>query len=261
LEAYYQKAKADGKEVIAVVGSACTTATGSFDDLNAIASFCRKYDLWFHVDGAHGAALAFSGKYAQVISGIDQADSVAMDFHKMLLTPSITTALVFREGENSYRTFSQKAEYLFNKEEPEWFNLAKRTFECTKLMIGFKAYSILRTYGTALFDEYVTWVCDLGFILADLVRERKDLDLAIEPFCNIVCFRYKGEGFSDPELNDLNEAIRQQMLEAGDFYLVQTRLKEKLYLRCTLTNPFTRSTDLEKLLDRVIETGESVVSS
>ncbi|PHN02960.1 pyridoxal phosphate-dependent decarboxylase family protein [Flavilitoribacter nigricans] len=258
LEAYYQEATAAGIEVIAVVGSACTTATGSFDDLAGIGDFCRRHDLWFHVDGAHGAALAFSGKYAPVVRGIDKADSVAMDFHKMLLTPSITTALVFRNGADSYRTFSQEAQYLFNREEPEWFNMAKRTFECTKLMIGFKAYSIIRTYGTKLFDEYVTLVCDLGHTLADQVRKRNELTLAMEPFCNIICFRYAPAGVSEEQLNEINERIRQRMLEDGDFYLVQTRLKGKLYLRCTLTNPFTKAGDLEKLLDTVIAVGNGV---
>lgn len=256
LEDYYQKAVAAGKEVIAVVGSACTTATGSFDDLEAIGTFCRQHDLWFHVDGAHGAALAFSKKYAPVIKGIDKADTVAMDFHKMLLTPSVTTALVFRNGTDSYRTFSQQAQYLFNREEPEWFNMAKRTFECTKLMIGFKAYSIIRTYGTKLFDEYVTLVCDLGRTLAELVKARPDFKLALEPACNIICFRYQPPGISEEDLNQVNENIRRQMLESGDFYLVQTRLKGDLYLRCTLTNPFTQKTDLERLLDMIEAIGK-----
>lgn len=251
LTAYYHAAKAAGVEVIAVVGSACTTATGSFDDLDAIGNFCAEHDLWFHVDGAHGAALTFSEKYAGVIKGIEKADSVAMDFHKMLLTPSITTALIYRRGEDSYRTFSQQAQYLFNREEPEWFNMAKRTFECTKLMIGFKAYSIIRTYGLALFDEYVTLVCDLGRSLAALVRANPAFALAIEPFCNIVCFRYDAPGWDEEGLNQLNESIRQTLLEEGDFYLVQTRLRGRFYLRCTITNPFTKERDLEKLLHRI----------
>lgn len=259
LETHFLQAKKEGRRVIAVVGSACSTATGSFDDLEAIASFCRKHDLWFHVDGAHGAALAFSKKYAPVIRGIEKADSVAMDFHKMLLTPSVTTALVFRRGENSYRTFSQQAQYLFNREEPEWFNLAKRTFECTKLMIGFKAYSIIRTYGIELFDEYVTTVCDLGQALAHMVQAKSELELPIVPNCNIVCFRFKQDALDHEQLNSLNEGIRQSLLEEGAFYIVQARLRGVIYLRCTLTNPFTKESDLSKMLSSVILAGKEQV--
>lgn len=251
LPQYYRQAQSEGKEVIAVVGSACTTATGSFDDLSAIAAFCRQQELWFHVDGAHGAALAFSEKYAPLVRGLELADSVVMDFHKMLLTPSITTALIFRRAGDSYQTFSQQAEYLFNREEPEWFNLAKRTFECTKLMIGFKAYSIIRTYGLELFDEYVTRVCDLTGKLAALIESADDLSLAMPPACNIICFRYAPAGLTDKQLDTLNEQIRQQLLEDGEYYLVQARLKGRLYLRCTLTNPFTTERELIGLLEKV----------
>ncbi|MCB0630804.1 MAG: pyridoxal-dependent decarboxylase [Saprospiraceae bacterium] len=256
LDQCYQKALEEGKEVIAVVGSACTTATGSFDDLGAIADFCRRHNLWFHVDGAHGAALAFSHKYAATVRGLEKADSVAMDFHKMLLTPSVTTALIFRRGGDSYQTFSQQAEYLFNRKEPEWYNLAKRTFECTKLMIGFKAYSIIRTYGLSLFDEYVTHVCDLGQKLAQLVNDTEHMELPVIPACNIVCFRYEPPGLDDDRLSNLNERIRQTLLEDGEYYIVQTRLKGKLYLRCTLTNPFTTELELSGLLEKVKQMGD-----
>ncbi len=250
---YLEKAEKDGKKVIAVVGSACTTSTGSFDDLEAIGRFCEKNDLWFHVDGAHGAAVVFSSKYKKTVKGIQMADSVVMDFHKMLLTPSITTALVFRREEDSYRTFAQKAQYLWNEEkEKEWFNMAKRTFECTKLMLSLKVYATLRAYGTQLWEEYVTKVMDLGILFGELINGHPSFELATAPQCNIVCFRFVPQkGLSDPELNDLNDRIRQSLLEEGAFYIVKTNLDDKLWLRCTLTNPFTGEEELRSLLERI----------
>lgn len=255
LEEYYKKAKAEGRQVIAVVGSACTTSTGSFDDLSAIGRFCEKNDLWFHVDGAHGAAAVFSNKYKKLVEGLEKADSVVMDFHKMLLTPSITTALLFKREEDSYHTFAQKAQYLWNAEEDrEWFNMAKRTFECTKLMLSIKVYAILKAYGTKLWEEYVTKVMDTGIRFGQLVQAHSQFELATWPECNIVCFRYRpNRQISEEALNELNEEIRQHLLEEGHFYIVKTNLDGRLWLRCTFTNPFTTEQDLKELLKSIEE--------
>ncbi|MEN0004848.1 MAG: aminotransferase class I/II-fold pyridoxal phosphate-dependent enzyme [Bacteroidota bacterium] len=251
LEHYYQEATASGKQVIAVVGSACSTSTGSFDDLSAIAAFCKEHALWFHVDGAHGGATVYSEKYRHLVKGIELADSVVVDFHKMLMTPSITTALVYCKGLDSYQTFSQEAQYLWAKNEsPEWYNLAKRTFECTKLLLSVRVYSIMRTHGTALFDAFVSTCYDLGKTLAGLVIARANFSLLTPPACNIVCFRYEKEGV---DLNALNERIREQLKVEGTYYIVQTKIKGETWLRTTLTNPFTEVRHLEGLLDRIEE--------
>ncbi|MBZ9731702.1 aminotransferase class I/II-fold pyridoxal phosphate-dependent enzyme, partial [Salegentibacter sp. JZCK2] len=102
LEEYYQKAVADGRQVICVVGCAGTTSTGSYDDLETIADFCKQYSIWFHVDGAHGAPAAFSTHYKYLVKGIEQADSVVVDYHKMMMTPSLSTALIFKRGSDAY---------------------------------------------------------------------------------------------------------------------------------------------------------------
>jgi len=256
LEILYQAAEAAGIQVVAVVGSACSTATGSFDDLEAIGHFCQQKDLWFHVDGAHGAALVFSEKYKAALKGIELADSVAMDFHKMLLTPSVTTALIFGEGQQAYHTFSQRADYLFEQADAEWFNLAKRTFECTKLMIGLKAYVTLAQYGVKVWDQAVTRVMDLSRRFAEMIASRPDFELALHPECNIVCFRYRGDSLTNEALNTLNDRIRQEILTDGTFYIVKTLLRDTLWLRTTLANPFTTEKELTELLDKVTALAE-----
>ena len=260
LDQYLQQAIADGKEVIAVIGSACSTATGSFDDLEALGQFSRAHGLWFHVDGAHGAALVFSQKHRTVVQGIALADSVVMDFHKMAMVPAITTALVFREGRDSYRTFQQKADYLWAAEnEEEWYNLARRTFECTKTMMGLKVFALWQAYGDGLFEDYADRVMENGQLLARLVRQHPHFELALPPQANIVCFRYRTDRVGEDRLSTLNSSIRSSLTEQGRFYIVQTQLNGEVWLRTTLTNPFTTKSDLEGLLDALSEMGRAEV--
>lgn len=239
-----------GEKVIAVVGNACTTATGSYDDLQKIADFCEERDLWFHVDGAHGASALLSDKYKDLLKGINRADSIVWDAHKMLLMPALITAVIFKEGSNSYETFSQKASYLFEKEaREEWYNLAHRTMECTKNMMGLKLYTSIMVYGTDFFADYVTLMNDIAKEFAAIIKNSKDFELAIEPQCNIICFRYLKQSVKD--LDELQKNIRRKIIESEKFYITQTQLKDKFYLRCVITNPLTTINDLQELLNKI----------
>lgn len=264
LNTHYEHARKNGIRIIAVVGSAPSTSTGMYDDLEAIARFCAEKNLWFHVDGAHGGAAVFSSKYKHLLRGMEHADSIVIDGHKMLMTPSIMTFLLFKEQHHSYSAFSQKAQYLLEKsEQEEWYNLAHRTFECTKHMMSIKYYVLLKYYGEAIFDQFVTRLYDLGRQFAAKVKQHKHLELALDPESNIVCFRYIRSGLSVAALNARNSAIRNTILEKGAFYIVQTTLQDQVYLRVTLMNPETSPEVIDELLTTVeaIGGGEATADS
>ena len=252
LESYYQKAIQDGIQIFAIVGSAPSTATGVFDDLSAIGRFSKVYNIWFHVDGAHGGAGIFSSKYSFTVKGIHEADSVVIDGHKMMMMPTITTALLFKDGNHSHATFMQKADYLLvQSADEDWYNLAKRTFECTKNMMSIHWYTMLKLYGETVFNEYLTPLYDLGRDFGRLIENTTDFELAVTPMSNIVCFRYVDPRLDLTTLNLVNENIRLKLLEEGIFYIVQTKLRGIHYLRTTLMNPFTTLEDIKHLLDTI----------
>ncbi len=253
LEPYYQQALADGLTVFAVIGSACSTSTGSYDDLTTIADFCETHQLWFHADGAHGAAVVLSAQYKPLVLGIERADSVVVDFHKMMLIPALVTAVIYRRDADSYRTFQQKAQYLWaDADAPDWFNSGKRAFECTKLMMSAKVYTVLRTYGEGIFTDYVDTTYNLARWFATYLQTRPDMELAVVPQSNIVCFRYLGSGHLTPaECDALNSQIRQQLLHSGQFYLVQTTLNGRVWLRVSLMNPLTTDAHLQELVNEI----------
>lgn len=259
LSSLYDKATKDGKKVLAIVGSAPCTATGSYDDLHAIADFCKDQKLWFHVDGAHGGPAIFSKKYNYLMSGAERADSVVIDAHKMMLTPALTTALLFKRKDDSYHTFSQDAYYLWEgQEDREWYNLARRTFECTKVMMAVRVFTIIKEYGIEIFDEYVTRQYNLAREFAEVLDQSDDFELAIFPDSNIVCFRYIPDYQSNnqEDISELNRKIRKDIFQKGDFYLVQTQLNDDLYLRVSLMNSLTTINDLKEVLDAIRNQGK-----
>jgi L-2,4-diaminobutyrate decarboxylase len=212
------------------------------------------------VDGAHGGAAIFSEKYKHTVKGIDKADSVVIDGHKMMLMSTITTALIFRDGNHSHTTFSQHADYLLQQSEDEdWYNLAKQTFECTKTMMSLQWFLLIKSYGEAVFDQNVTTLYDLGNAFGQRIKNDPKLQLAITPMSNIVCFRYMDQSLSQDGLDKINQRIRQELLEEGNFYIVQTKIKGVHFLRTTIMNPFTTMVHLEELLTLIKHKGDSMI--
>jgi L-2,4-diaminobutyrate decarboxylase len=119
-------------------------------------------------------------------------------------------------------------------------------------MMSVKVYAALRTYGEDLFAANVDGLYDLARRLAKMIAERPELELATAPEANIVCFRWATEGGENVEReNKVNSRIRQELLREGRFYLVQTSLRGKLYLRVSLMNPFTTEAHLREMLEAV----------
>ncbi|RMG78459.1 MAG: pyridoxal-dependent decarboxylase [Bacteroidetes bacterium] len=253
LEDCFERACREGIEVLGVVSSNCATAVGSNDSIDRIADFCEARNLWLHVDAAHGGLAIFSKKYRHLLQGIHRADSVIMDFHKMGMVPTLVTALIFKNGHHSFQTFAQKASYLWDDaDSEEWYNLGKRTFELTKTTMSYRVYALWKMYGSAVFGQNVDSLYDLAQVLTEKLSARPRFEMPVaRPESNIVCFRLVEKGYSEAFLDELNARIRTRLLERGRFFIVQTRLGGRLYLRVALMNPFTTPDRLDGLLDEV----------
>lgn len=254
LEHIYQKAVSEGKIVFCIVGCACTTSVGAFDDLEAIADFAEAHQLWFHVDGAHGGAVIFSEKYKHLIKGIERSDSLIVDFHKMMMTPPLSTAIIYNAGNRKVNEFSPKAAYLWQDQlSEEWWNSAKHTLECTKPITILHTYAIMRLYGDEIYQQNVDMLFDMGKQFAEMIKAEKNMELALEPKSNIVCFRYTPD---EGDADKINKKISEKLLADGTYYVVSTTVRGKFYLRITLMNPFTDKICLERLIGKIKEFAE-----
>jgi L-2,4-diaminobutyrate decarboxylase len=249
------KARRQKKRPIAVVASAGSTAAGAFDPLNDIADVAAREGLWMHVDGAHGGALALSARHRARTAGIERADSVVVDFHKLLLMPALVTAVLFRDARAGAAAFAQQAGYLFDDDRDDgWSDVGRRTVECTKRMLALPVWATLQAFGADVFVEHVDRCCALATTFAAMIEDDPRLELLTPPDCNIVCFRVRGKDGGE------NAAIRQRIVAKGAHYPVQVHLharglddaKQGLWLRTTLMNPRTTPDDLRRLLDEVV---------
>jgi glutamate/tyrosine decarboxylase-like PLP-dependent enzyme len=238
-----------------VVGSAGTVDIGAIDDLQALSALCRDEKLWFHVDGAYGALGVLSPALAPRLAGLENADSIALDFHKWGQVPYDAGFLIVRDGERHREAFSAPAAYL----RRETRGLAAGSpWPCDlgpDLSRGFRAlktWFTLKTYGTEKLGAMIERTCALaGYLQARILAEPR-LELLAPVQLNIVCFRYRA---ADADSNSLNGEVVSDIQESGISAPSTTMLDGRLAIRAAIVNHRTDVVDIDALLAAVLEFG------
>jgi L-2,4-diaminobutyrate decarboxylase len=228
-----------GPNVLAIVATAGSTATGAFDDLEAIRELAP--ETWLHVDAAHGASVLLSDRLKHLVRGLDRADSFSWDPHKMLWMPLSLGAILVRDGQWLRRAFEADAPYLFHAER-EADNIGAVTIQCSKRADAIKLWLTLKLFGTEPFTEALEKVTDITRYLYDRVVESSDFEPMHEPDFNIFCFRYRGS-------DDLNLDLRERLIRSGDAWITSTVLKGRRVLRVTMINPRTEREHVDGMIE------------
>jgi len=262
LEATLHDLARAGTRVMAVVATAGSTATGSFDDLEAIGSVCDEHGLWLHVDAAHGGSALLSSRHRARLRGIERARSIAWDPHKMMLMPSQAGMLLVRDERDLDVAFSQRAPYLFHGSvgERTW-DQGTRSFMCSRRADVLKLWVALQRHGADALGELYDYFCALTRVMWREVAARDDFDAMHEPDGNILCFRYVGDRtLRDEALDALNRELRERYNQSGAGWITGTMLDGRRVLRVTLMNPRTDESDLREILDGLAATGREIAT-
>ena len=243
--------RAAGRQVMAVVATAGTTPTGSFDDIDAIGRLCEARGLWLHVDGAHGASALLSPRHRDRLRGIHRARSIAWDPHKMMLMPLTASVVLVRHERELEAAFSQQAPYLFHggTGERNW-DQGLRSFTCSRRIDALKVWVAIQRYGASGLGALYDHLCSTARTLHAAILERPVFQALHEPESNILCFRYVGDSaVPDDRLDALNLDLRTTYNREGDGWITSTVLGGRRVLRVTLMNPRTTPRDLDRVLD------------
>jgi L-2,4-diaminobutyrate decarboxylase len=250
--------------IVAVVACACATPIGAFDPLVEIADVCSRHGVWLHVDAAHGGSAVLSKKYQHLVAGLDQADSLVWDAHKMMFVPALCAFVFYKNADHRFEAFRQNAPYLFDPSDLGMaeFDSGMSTPECTKRAATFGLWGTWSLFGRQLFEDMVDATFDLGRVFYEKLTESNDFEPLHEPECNIVAFTYKPESLrnADKETRDQHIfKIRRELIRSGEFYIVQANIGGSQALRVTIINPLTTADDLDGLMDAIRRISKSIV--
>jgi len=243
-----------GTQVMAVVATAGCTATGSFDDLNAIADLCDEFadergSLWMHVDAAHGGGALLSAGHRQKLQGLARAQSVAWDPHKTLLLPLAAGMLLVRDERVLGAAFAQQAPYLFapGSDARAW-DMGPRSFQCSRRSDVLKLWVVFQRYGATALGALYDRLCRMAHTLYERLEAHPQFRAMHEPESNILCFSWEPEGIAPDDRDDLTNQLRERYNRTGRGWITATTLDGRRVLRITVMNARTDVEHIEALV-------------
>ncbi len=242
-----RKVRADGRRPMALVANACSTALGLYDRLRPVGAVCRDEQVWLHVDGAHGASALISAMHRPLLDGVELADSMSWDAHKLMRTPTLCAAVILRDARHLDGAFRQEASYLFHDKAQPGVDFIHRTVECTKAALGFRFFAVLAALGEEGLARYVERQFSLAREAHDWIAELPDFECPFAPESNILCFRLRAD-------DSAQFAARDALIAEGSFHLSTAEVQGKRYLRASFMNPDTSMDDVRAMVARVRKT-------
>lgn len=237
-----QTQRSQGKRIIALIANACATAAGLFDPLRAIGEVCQAEGVWLHVDGAHGASVLLSEKLSGLMDGIELADSLIWDAHKMMQTPPLCTAVLVKNSKTLDQAFEQEGSYIFHDKKQPGFDFIGRTVECTRAGQALKLFLSLAEKGEKGLAQDLEAQTAFAQTVYRWIEQQPDVSSPVFPESNIICFSIDQ---ADPI------QIRDALIEDGEFHLSTTQYKNQRFLRMVFMHNHTRLSDIERLFTKI----------
>lgn len=246
LEKAIAQDRAAGKAPFLIAATAGTVDVGAIDCLHAVAAIAKRENVWFHVDGAYGALGMLAPELAPLLRGIEQADSIAFDFHKWGQVPYDAGFILVRDGLLHQSTFASDAAYLMRDTQGmsggspwpcDFGPDLSRSFRALKTWFTIKAY------GTEKLGAMIANTCHLAQYLKHRIEEEPLLEIMAPVALNIVCFRRR-----DRDSRDI--VVRLQ--ESGIVAPSTTRVNGTVAIRAAIFNHRTTRADIDMLVQAVM---------
>jgi len=252
--------------ILAVVGIAGTTETGSVDPLLKLGEICAENRIHFHVDASWGGPTLMSEKYRHLLSGIELSDSVTIDGHKQFYMPMSCGMVYFKDP-----TIMDNVIYHSNYvNRPGSVDLGIKSPSGSREANSLILDSALKIMGSRGYGLLIDHGIDTARNFADEIKKRPDFQLVSPPELNILTYRLcpfdlqkklavgnseQTLGIND-KLNDINLRIQRLQREAGNSFVSRTTLNIKgfpgqniVVLRAVIMNPMTTIDILCEILD------------
>ena len=121
---------------------------------------------------------------------------------------------------------------------------------------GFRAlqtWFTFQVFGAERIGQVIYETCLLARYLEERIQAQPELELLAPVALNIVCFRHRAAGHAD--IDAFNAALIADVQESGIAAPSATTVRGKLAIRAAIVNHRTGQSDIDALLDAVLQLG------
>jgi glutamate/tyrosine decarboxylase-like PLP-dependent enzyme len=265
LQVQIEKDLSDGKKPFLVIANAGDVSTGVVDNLSETAAICKRYDLWFHIDGAYGIPAAAVPQYRQMFNGINEADSIALDPHKWLYAPLEAGCTLVKNPQHLHDTYSSHPVYYNfngNTDEPS-LNYYEYGFQNSRGFRTLKVWMALQQVGRNGYVEMINEDIQLSKLLFNEAQKHPELE-AVTQNLSIATIRYipldkeAGKEKNENYINQVNERLLNKLQQGGKVFLSNAVISGKYCLRACIVNFRTSKKDITEVIEIIVNEGRSV---
>jgi L-2,4-diaminobutyrate decarboxylase len=251
-----------GNEPIALALTAGTTDLGSIDPIADGVSIAHEHGIWAHVDAAAGGALMLSDTRRHLLEGIQAADSVAVDFHKLLFQPISCGVFLVRRA-SALEHLHRDIPYLDpnDGEVQVGPNLVSKSLETTRRFDALKVLLTMRALGRARIAALLEQTFATSRLAAEAIEASERLALLVQPVMSIVLFRWRPsrrELSSDARVERVNRALPSRLRSLGGPAVGGTVYRGAPALKLTLINPLCTGEHVRRILSQIESAGEDL---
>ena len=196
-------------KILSVVGIAGTTETGNIDNLVELRKVAMRTFI-FHVDAAWGGAVLLVDEYRSMLKGIERADSVTFDAHKLLYSPLSMGMTLFR-SEKDLNIIKHSSSYVIR---PDSVDQGRFTLEGSRPFTCLKPWATLKIMGTEGFKILFNLASNHTKTLKTLVDTHENFEAMSVPELFIFTYRFVPKDVQE-NLNSLMNKIEQGLDKSG----------------------------------------------
>jgi len=263
LEESIKEDKANGLNPFMIAGTAGDVSTGTVDNLEGIASVCKDFDLWFHIDGAYGVPAAILPENEHLFKGIKEADSIAMDPHKWLYSPLEAGCTLVKNPKHLIDTFSSHPEYYNFTNTNAAQNFYEYGLQNSRGFRALKVWLMLQQVGRSGYIKMIREDIELAKLMYKKAQKHSQLEAKTHNL-SITTFRFipkqYPENISDKNtyLNEFNQELDTSLQNGGKLFLSNAIINDDYFLRSCIVNFRTSKKDIEEVIEIIVEEGNKL---